>query len=171
MPSDDAQINFDPESASARGYYDLAPYHKELNHEAVNPPTPVRTPKNNNNNIQSDKSTRSKPVPSDESFYKNELPVPIRPSKLPLEMKRDPNYTNRGIKLLCHFVRLNLKPNNIHFQATLYHGKDIIDIGQDPCSWLSPEVDKTEAIEVDQLSKIKVSKDGILVNKDDFREN
>ena len=162
LPSDDAQINFDPESASAKGYYDLAPYHKEFRAASQ---TPMQTV----SDVKSTKSNRSRPLQTDESMRTSE--PTFRPKKLDLEIKRDPNYTNRGIKVVCHFARLNLKPNNVYFQATLYHGKEIIDIGDDSCNWLSSEVDKTEVIDVDQSSKIKVTKDGILVNKDSFRDN
>ncbi len=91
--------------------------------------------------------------------------------KLDLQIKRDPNYINRGIKVICHFARLNLKPNNVYFQTTLYLGKDILDIQADSCNWLSSEIDKKEVIDIEQSSKIKVTKDGILVSRDSFREN
>ena len=81
--------------------------------------------------------------------------------KLP---EKDPNYLVKGIKLVVHYARLLEEQPNLYVQATMYHGKSIVNLSNaESANWITKEVEGDEVITVPANSDVEITKEGVQV--------
>lgn len=91
---------------------------------------------------------------------------------MPSMMQRDSTYTNHGIKFIAHFTRLQEEYESIQIQGTIYHGREIYQLMPDrPCNWISSKAEKKNVIKVDKGSFIDISKEGLIIRRNDAVSN
>ena len=92
--------------------------------------------------------------------------------RAPAPPKKDPSYACDGIKLIVHFARQPERLDNLLVQATIYHGKAIVTLGDaSMANWMSQQSEGAESILVDVGSVVDVRKEGLIIKKGDMALN
>ena len=114
-------------------------------------------------------------MPPEPAATKSEIqrkPSFIPALRAPAAPRRDPNYVCTGLKLIIHFARQPERVDNLLVQATIYHGKSIVTLGDaSMANWMSQQSEGTEAILVDAGSVVDVRKEGLIIKKADMAQN
>ena len=86
--------------------------------------------------------------------------------------QKDPNYVNKGIKLIIHYARMPQHYKNLYIQATMYIGKQIITLSDaTQANWITKEIAQDEVFEVEENASIEVSREGIQIKKRNSQNN